>query len=217
MNISQRARDAVGEIYHLIESGQHHFAEGTPLCDIVQRAMDAETEELRHELMVTKASESLNSQYARAFEMERNKFREELDIAVENHAQAIERAEAAEGRIENETAEGALNWMELMLIHCPGAVVRYNEDPDVEDSMGMVPVGFSIRGDGCQGSFCVVDDSLQAVLLRDKSQVAILNAGRASASVAWRAAAEGSADKNRGTKKGEAPNARIRDDAPPTP
>lgn len=35
-------------------------------------------EELRHELMVTKASERYNAEYARAFELERNKALEEL-------------------------------------------------------------------------------------------------------------------------------------------
>lgn len=98
-------------------------------------------------------------------------------------------------RLNYEPRVEALDWMEQMLIHCPDAIVRYNEDPDVEDKLGMVPVGFSIRGDGCQGSFCVVDDSLHSVLLRDKAQVAILNGGRTDASVAWRAAAAGESPK----------------------
>lgn len=112
--------------------------------------------------------------------------------ALRNEASASDAERRLEtARLNYEPRVEALDWMEQMLIHCPDAIVRYNEDPDVEDRLGMVPVGFSIRGDGCQGSFCVVDDSLLAVLLRDKAQVAILNNGRAEASVAWRAAAAG--------------------------
>lgn len=45
MKLSRQAEIAASEIYHLIESGEANLAEGTPIGDIVQRAIEASYKE----------------------------------------------------------------------------------------------------------------------------------------------------------------------------
>lgn len=43
-----------------------------------------------------------------------------------------------------------LDSLEAMLRACPHAVITFNDDPDREDGDGAVPLGFSVRIDGCE-------------------------------------------------------------------
>lgn len=63
-----------------------------------------------------------------------------------------------------------LAWLERLLQNCPGAIIKYNDDPDVEDELGMVPIGFSIRMDGCAGLWSVAGPTLSAAIRADMEE-----------------------------------------------
>lgn len=60
-----------------------------------------------------------------------------------------------------------LDHLERALKSCPELVIKYNDDPDVEDELGMVPIGFSIRTDGCQGLWSVSGATLRECIRAD--------------------------------------------------
>ena len=64
-----------------------------------------------------------------------------------------------------------LDHLSELLKACPGVVIQFNDDPDMDDAMGMVPVGFSIRTDGCHGVRTAVGPDLRTAILNDKAEV----------------------------------------------
>lgn len=45
-----------------------------------------------------------------------------------------------------------LTYLESLIKAAPHCEITYNDDPDAEDDMGLIPVGFIIRVDGCEVS-----------------------------------------------------------------
>lgn len=65
-----------------------------------------------------------------------------------------------------------IDTLEEMLRQCPGMVIAYGDDPDEEcddTPDGMVPVGFRITTQGCNGTRCDVANDLRTLI--DKAAV----------------------------------------------
>lgn len=64
--------------------------------------------------------------------------KDELRSAITSYSKALE----ADAR--------RIDGLQEMIRACPHSVITFNDDEDVEDDHGPVPVGFSIRIDGCE-------------------------------------------------------------------
>lgn len=61
------------------------------------------------------------------------------------------------------SATGAVQWLAELLKACPHAKLTWNDDADLEDEMGLVPVGYSLRIHSCH-SMTVASDTLEGLL-----------------------------------------------------